>query len=82
MKILVTGGAGFVGSHLIKKLVKDSSFQVYSLDNYFTGKLENHVEGASYIKGECENIENLINFIPDVVFHFGEYSRVSTSFED
>lgn len=82
MKILVTGGAGFVGSNLIRQLVKNKSFEVYSLDNYFTGQAENHVEGASYIKGHCEEIDELIDFIPAVVFHFGEYSRVSTSFED
>ena len=78
----MTGGAGFVGSNLIKRLVKNRLFQVYSLDNYFTGTLANHIQGASYITGDCKDIENLIDFVPDVVFHFGEYSRVSTSFED
>jgi len=80
--ILVTGGAGFVGSSLIAELVKDNSLKVYSLDNYFTGKEENHIKGASYIKGGCKDIEKWINFVPDIIFHFGEYSRVSTSFED
>ena len=82
MKVLVTGGAGFVGSSLISELVKDDSLSVFSLDNYFTGKKDNHVQGATYIEGETQNISEFINFKPDVVFHFGEYSRVSTSFED
>ena len=82
MNILVTGGAGFVGSSLIAELVKDKSLEVYSLDNYFTGTIKNHVEGAHYIKGDCGAIDVWVDFIPDVIFHFGEYSRVSTSFED
>jgi len=82
MRILVTGGAGFVGSSLISELVKDTGALVYSLDNYFTGAEENHVKGAEYIRGDCRDIKKLINFRPDVVYHFGEYSRVSTSFED
>lgn len=82
MKILVTGGAGFVGSCLIKELVKSSEVQVYSLDNYFTGKEENHIPGAKYIKGDTSNIFDLVDFSPDIVYHFGEYSRISTSFED
>ncbi|MFC2482457.1 MAG: NAD-dependent epimerase/dehydratase family protein, partial [Capnocytophaga granulosa] len=49
MKILVTGGAGFVGSNLCEALVKDPKNQVYSLDNYFTGSCENHIEGVTYI---------------------------------
>jgi len=81
-KILVTGGAGFVGSSLISELVKDTGVLVYSLDNYFTGVEENHIKGAEYIRGDCRDIKKLINFRPDVVYHFGEYSRVSTSFED
>ena len=82
LSVLVTGGAGFVGSNLIAELVKDKSLKIHSLDNYFTGKEENHIEGALYIKGDCQEIDSCIDFIPDVIFHFGEYSRVSTSFED
>jgi UDP-glucose 4-epimerase len=81
-KILVTGGAGFVGSKLIKKLRTNEKYEIYSLDNYFIGKKENHVPGVSYIEGDCKDIESLIDFKPDVLFHFGEYSRISTSFSE
>lgn len=80
--ILVTGGAGFIGSHLIEELVKDENNQVYSLDNYFTGSKENHIDGAEYIEGHTKDIEKLITFKPDIIYHLGEYSRVMTSFED
>ena len=46
--ILVTGGAGHIGSHIIENLVKDSNNKVISLDNYFTGSTKNHIEGAEY----------------------------------
>ena len=49
MKILVTGGAGFIGSNLCEALKKDINNQVFSLDNYFTGSRENHVDGVTYI---------------------------------
>jgi UDP-glucose 4-epimerase len=81
VKVLVTGGAGFVGSNLIKSLVADS-VEVYSLDNYFTGDPSNHTPGAVYITGSTEDIHKNIDFTPDIVYHFGEYSRISTSFED
>ena len=81
-KILVTGGAGFVGSNLCKALVLYENTKVYSLDNYFTGKVENHTDGVQYIKGETLFIDDLINFKPDIIFHLGEYSRVEQSFED
>lgn len=81
-KILVTGGAGFVGSNLCEALAKDPNHQVYSLDNYFTGKRENHVAGVTYIEGSTEHIFELISFSPDIIFHLGEYSRVEQSFED
>lgn len=81
-KILVTGGAGFVGSNLIESLVKNPENQVYSLDNYFTGKKENHIEGATYIEGSTKDIDRLIDFKPDLVYHLGEYSRVEQSFDD
>ena len=80
--ILVTGGAGFIGSHLIEKLLSDSSNQVTSLDNYFTGSEENHIKGAEYIKGETKDIDSLIKQKPDIIYHLGEYSRVLTSFDD
>jgi len=81
-KILVTGGAGFIGSNLCEKLVQNSKNSVYSLDNYFTGKKENHVKGVTYIEGETRHISDLINFSPDIVYHLGEYSRVEQSFDD
>jgi UDP-glucose 4-epimerase len=80
--VLVTGGAGFIGSHLIEQLVKDSAYEVFSLDNYFTGKVENHIRGATYIKGHTKNIKKLVKVIPDIIFHLGEYSRVEKSFSD
>ena len=81
-KILVTGGAGFVGSHLCERLAQDKNNDVYSLDNYFTGSYDNHVENVTYIEGLTEDIDSLINFAPDMVYHLGEYSRVEQSFDD
>ncbi len=81
-KILVTGGAGFVGSHLCERLSKNENYDVYSLDNYFTGSNDNHVKNVTYIKGNTKDIDKLINFYPDMVYHLGEYSRVEQSFED
>ena len=81
-KILVTGGAGFVGSHLCERLSQDKNNEVYSLDNYFTGSENNHVPNVTYIKGCTTEINTLIPFIPEIVYHLGEYSRVEQSFDD
>lgn len=81
-KILVTGGAGFVGSHLCERLAQDPNYEVYSLDNYFTGSEDNHVPNVTYIKGDTVDIAKLVIFTPDMVYHLGEYSRVEQSFED
>ena len=80
--VLVTGGAGFIGSNLIEQLVKDPQNRVYSLDNYSTGKKENHITGATYIEGDTTDIAALMTEKPDLVFHLGEYARVEKSFED
>lgn len=81
-KILVTGGAGFIGSGLCERLAEDKSNKVVSLDNYSTGSEINHVEGVEYIRGNTSEIEQLIDFNPDYIYHLGEYSRVEQSFED
>ena len=81
-KILVTGGAGFVGSHLCERLAQNENNEVYSLDNYFTGSKENHVANVTYIEGNTADIATLITFTPDMVYHLGEYSRVEQSFDD
>jgi len=81
MKILVTGGAGFIGSHLCEKLADDGN-EVISLDNYSTGSEKNHIDEVVYIKGETTNIDKLITFSPDIIYHLGEYSRVEQSFDD
>jgi len=79
--ILVTGGAGFIGSHLCERLVKEGH-RVISLDNYFTGSKDNHIDGVEYIEGHTKDIEKLILETPDIIYHLGEYSRVLTSFDD
>jgi UDP-glucose 4-epimerase len=78
---VVTGGAGFVGSHLCERLVADG-YHVISLDNYFTGSPDNHVEGVVYRTGHTKDISAHITETPDVLFHLGEYARVEKSFED
>jgi len=80
--ILVTGGAGHVGSHVIEELVSDTRNQVISLDNYFNGSRKNHIPGAEYRRGHTKNINALVPETPDIVYHLGEYARISTSFKE
>lgn len=86
-KILVTGGAGFVGSHLCERLVS-MGHDVTSLDNYFTGSRENHVPGVEYIFADTMDILRQFALFGgghkkfDLVYHLGEYSRVEQSFTD
>lgn len=76
--ILVTGGAGFIGSRLCARLVKEGH-RVISLDNYFAGSKENHLSGVEYREGHTKDIETLVPESPDVVYHLGEYARVEQS---
>jgi len=87
MKILVTGGAGFIGSSLIKRLSLNKNIQIISLDNYSTGSTNNHINKTDiiYIKGntwDILSIPELQQYKPDLVYHFGEYSRIYQSFEE
>ncbi len=79
--VVVTGGAGFVGSHLCERLVRDG-YKVISLDNYFAGSKANHVEGVEYREGHTKDIETLIPEIPSIIYHLGEYSRVAASLKE
>ncbi len=79
--VVVTGGAGFIGSHLCERLVKEG-YEVISLDNYFTGTPENHLDGVTYRTGHTKDIAALIPETPDRLFHLGEYARTEKSFED
>lgn len=76
--VLVTGGAGFVGSNLCKRLVQEGH-RVISLDNYFTGSREDLVLGVDYREGHTKDIERLVPETPDIIYHLGEYSRVERS---
>ena len=80
MKILVTGGAGYVGSNLVKHLKRHTNATITSLDNYFTGQEANHIKGVEYIQDCTWKINELPK--QDIVYHFGEYSRVVPSFKD
>jgi len=79
--IIVTGGAGFIGSHLCETLAK-SGHRVISLDNYFTGSRDNHVAGVEYIDSHTKDIAKHIKETPDIIYHLGEYSRVAQSLEE
>ena len=83
--IVVTGGAGFVGSNLIKFLINKTSYKIISLDNYSTGKVENHIknERIKYLKGNTKDISiKLFKYKKKIesIFHFGEFSRIYQSF--
>jgi UDP-glucose 4-epimerase len=79
--VLVTGGAGFIGSHLCKRL-RDDGHRVISLDNYFTGSRENHVPGVEYREGHTKDIAMHISETPYLIYHLGEYARVEQSLEE
>ena len=84
--ILITGGAGFVGSNLIKLLLGRSKFNIISLDNYSSGSKKNHIKNSrvKYLNGETKNIEKLIKQPKKIhsVFHFGEFARIYQSFQN
>ena len=61
---LITGGAGFIGSHLCEALYNSGNYEVFSLDNYFTGSVDNHVKGVNYLTGNSADINQLISFNP------------------
>jgi len=83
-KIIVTGGAGFVGTNLIKLLLKKTKFKIISIDNYSSGKKSNHIKSSRvrYIIGNTINISKLIKNSKEIksVFHFGEFARIYQSF--
>jgi UDP-glucose 4-epimerase len=83
--IIVTGGAGFIGSNLIKYLIKKTKFKIISIDNYSTGTIKNHIiqKNVKYIKSENIEIKKILKSYKrkiKVIFHFGEFSRIYQSF--
>tara|TARA_B110000027_G_scaffold108789_1_gene116014 strand:- start:738 stop:1616 length:879 start_codon:yes stop_codon:yes gene_type:complete len=83
--IIVTGGAGFIGSNLIKYLIQKTKFKIISIDNYSTGTIKNHIihKNVRYIKNENINISKILKSYKKkikVIFHFGEFSRIYQSF--
>ena len=83
-KIIITGGAGFVGTNLIKFLLNKSNYKIISIDNYSSGTKLNHIKNSrvKYIKGNTVNISKLIKDYKQIksVFHFGEFARIYQSF--
>ena len=83
-KIIVTGGAGFVGTNLIKLLIKKTKYYIISVDNYSSGTKKNHIKNSrvKYIRGKTSNITNLVKNPKTIktIFHFGEFARIYQSF--
>jgi len=81
MKVLVTGGAGFIGTNLIKRLLKEGH-EVVSLDDYETGTEDNHVDGATYVNGDIDSLTYWKGESFDLVYHLAALSRIQPSFDD
>lgn len=84
MKVLVTGGAGFIGTNLCKLLVKQGH-DVCSIDNYYTGLKDNHVDRVLYVHADITEITDYSNYgfdKPDVIFHLAALARIQPSFDD
>jgi len=83
-KIIVTGGAGFVGTNLIALLLKKTKFKIISIDNYSSGSKKNHIKNSrvKYLKSNTKNISKVIKKPKEIqsVFHFGEFARIYQSF--
>ena len=83
--IVVTGGAGFVGTNLVKLFLDKTRFKIISIDNYSTGTVKNHYKDAriKYLKADTKSISKLLNLSKnkiDSIFHFGEFSRIYQRF--
>ena len=83
--IIVTGGAGFIGSNLIKLLLKKTKFRIISIDNYSTGKIKNQIlsKRVNYVNADTKNIFDILkNYKNKInsIFHFGEFARIYQSF--
>ena len=83
--IVITGGAGFIGSNLIKYLINKTKFNIISLDNYSTGKKKNEIKNKriKYIKSDTKKISKTLKLYKKNIhslFHFGEFSRIYQSF--
>ena len=83
--LVITGGAGFVGSNLIFELLKFKKFKIISVDNYSSGLSKNHIKDkrVTYLKGSTKNIEILLRSYTgkiQTIFHFGEFARIYQSF--
>ena len=84
--LIVTGGAGFIGSNLISQLLNFRQFKIISVDNYSSGLSKNHIKNkrVKYLKGTTKNIEILLKSYTGKIhsiFHFGEFSRIYQSFK-
>ena len=84
--IVVTGGAGFIGSNLIRLFLNKTNYKIVSLDNYSTGKKKNHIKNnrIKYINGDTKNISKILKNLKNKIhsiFHFGEFSRIYQSFQ-
>ena len=83
--IVVTGGAGFIGSNLINYFLSKTNFKIISIDNYLSGSKKNHLKNpkVKYLNSNTKNISNVLDSVKNkinAIFHFGEFSRIYQSF--